>query len=111
MPNLLQIATLNLQNLQSLYKPLQAPAESPPASLTPPPPPPTPSLTPSTLAPAIKKSVVPPTLLLSTLGKPSYTNVSLDKTSDKDLSSSEKDLSSSDKDLSSESVMSGLRML
>ena len=68
-----------------------APAQSPPPSLTPPPRTPspatrksskssTPSLIPPTPPPAKRKSSVP-TLLLSTLGKPSYSDASFDNTS------------------------------
>ena len=74
-----------------------APAQSPPPSLTPPPLTPspatrksskssTPSLIPPTPPSAKRKSSVP-TLLLSTLGKPSYSDASFDNTSNKDVSS------------------------
>ena len=75
-----------------------APVQSPSPSLTPPPLTPpspatrksskssTPSLIPPTPPPAKRKSSVP-TLLLSTLGKPSYSYASFDNTSEKDVSS------------------------
>ena len=74
-----------------------APAQSPPPSLTPPPLTPspptrksstssTPSLIPPTPPSAKRKSSVP-TLLLSTLGKASYSDASLDNTSNKDVNS------------------------